>query len=308
MTTRLGRVRRGLAVAGLGTLLLLTGCSTSSSPAATDGHLAVVAAENFWGSLAGQLGGSHVTVTSIVDSPDADPHDYEPTAADGRAMATADLAIVNGVGYDSWASKLLAANPRAARTDLVVGHVVGVKDNGNPHRWYSPDNVRSVIDTLTTDLTKLDPADKSYFEQQRSQLLTGNLKTYFDTIAGIKASYAGTPVGGSESIVALLADGLGLKMLTPESFLDAISEGTDPTARDKTTIDSQIARHLIKVYVYNTQNATPDIQAQVKAARKAGIAIATVTETLTPAGASFQEWQVAQLARLRQALAEGTGH
>jgi zinc/manganese transport system substrate-binding protein len=305
----MGRVRRKLGVAGVGTLLLLTGCATSSPAARQTGErLSVVAAENFWGSLAGQLGGSHVTVTSIIDSPEADPHDYEPTAADGRAMATADLAIVNGIGYDSWASKLLAANPRAARTDLVVGHVVDVPDNGNPHRWYSPDNVRTVIDTLTADLTKLDPADKTYFEQQRTQLLTVNLKAYFDTIAAIKASYAGTPVGASESIFALLAEDLGLSVLTPESFLDAISEGTDPTARDKTTIDAQIARRLIKVYVYNTQNATPDIQAQVKAARKAGIPIASITETLTPAGASFQDWQVGQLTRLRQALAAGTGH
>lgn len=300
-----GQVRRALGVA---VLLLLTGCATSSPSARTgDQPLKVVAAENFWGSLAGQLGGSHVTVTAIINSPDADPHDYEPTAADGRAMATADLAVVNGVGYDSWASKLLAANPRAARTDLDVGRVLGVPDNGNPHRWYSPDDVRTVIDTLTADLVKLDPADQAYFEQQRTQLLTVGLKTYFDTIASIKATYSGTPVGASESMFALLADGLGLHLLTPESFLDAITGGIDPTARDKTTIDAQISQHRIKVYVYNTQNATPDIQAQLKAARKQGIPIASITETLTPAGASFQDWQVGQLTRLRQALAEGTG-
>ena len=297
-----------LGIAGLGALLLLTGCATSSPAARTAGQpLRVVAAENFWGSLAGQLGGDHVTVTSIIDSPDADPHDYEPTAADGRAFATADLAIVNGVGYDAWASKLLAASPRSGRTDLVVGRVVGVPDNGNPHRWYSPGDVRTVIDTLTADFIRLAPADKAYFEQQRTQLLTVGLKTYFDVIAAIKARYGGTPVGASESILTPLAEGLGLDLLTPESFLDAISEGTDPTAHDKTTIDRQIARHLIKVYVYNSQNATPDIQAQVKVARTAGIPVATVTETLTPAGASFQEWQVGQLTRLQHALAEGTG-
>jgi zinc/manganese transport system substrate-binding protein len=298
------------AVTAVCAVLLASGCATSSpKPAATTGShtVEVVAAENFWGSLASQLGGDHVHVTSIINSPDADPHDYEPTATDGRQIATADLAIVNGVGYDSWASKLLAANPRPARTDLVVGDVVGIPANGNPHRWYSPGNVRTVIDTVTTDYKKLDPADSAFFDTQRTQVLTVNLKGYFDAIASIKARYAGTPVGASESIFAPLAEGLGLRLITPGGFLNAISEGTDPTAQDKATIDAQIKRHQIKIYVYNTQNATPDVQAQVDAARKAGIPVATVTETLTPAGATFQDWQTAQLIRLAAALAQATG-
>jgi zinc/manganese transport system substrate-binding protein len=305
--------RRTRGAASLGTallLLLLAGCATSSPASSTNTGsraIEVVAAENFWGSLAAQLGGSHVHVTSIINSPDADPHDYEPTASDGRQIAVADVAVVNGIGYDTWASRLLAANPRPARTDLTIGQVVGVPTNGNPHRWYDPANVRTVIDTLTADFKKHDPADSAYFDTQRTQVLTVNLKTYFDTIARIKAKYAGTPVGASESIFAPLAAGLGLKLITPESFLDAISEGTDPTARDKAQIDAQIKRHQIKVYVYNIQNATPDVQAQVDAARKAGIPVATVTETLTPAGASFQDWQTGQLTRLEAALAQATG-
>jgi zinc/manganese transport system substrate-binding protein len=310
MSQALRHRRRTLGAVGLGATLLLAGCATSSpKPASTNGshRIEVVAAENFWGSLAEQLGGSHVHVTSIINSPDADPHDYEPTAADGRQIAVTDLAIVNGVGYDSWASKLLAANPRSARTDITIGKLVGVPSNGNPHRWYDPANVRTVIDTLTADFKKLDPADSTYFDTQRTQVLTVNLKGYFDAITAIKTRYAGTPVGASESIFAPLAQALGLKLVTPEAFLNAISEGTDPTAQDKALIDGQIKNHLIKVYVYNTQNATPDVQAQVNAARKAGIPVASVTETLTPAGASFQDWQTAQLTRLAAALATATG-
>ncbi len=108
--------------------------------------IAVVAAENFWGSIAAQLGGGHVKVTSIIDNPDADPHDYEPTAADARTVAGARFALVNGIGYDGWADKLLAADPAAGRTDLDVGDLVGIKPGGNPHRWYSPADVHRVID------------------------------------------------------------------------------------------------------------------------------------------------------------------
>jgi zinc/manganese transport system substrate-binding protein len=296
-----------LALAGL----TLAGCSTTPLSGAASGGsgtvVSVVAAENFWGSLAAQLGGDHVKVTNIINSPDADPHDYEPTAADGRAIATAGLTIINGVGYDAWATKLAAANPAPNRTDLTVGDVVGAKDGDNPHRWYNPDNVRTVVDRITADLKKADPADAAYFDTQRETVLTTNLKSYFDTIAEIKAKYAGTPVGASESIFAMLAPALGLDLRTPPAFLTAISEGTDPSAGDKTTIDRQIDQKQIKVYVYNSQNATPDIQQQVKAAKARSIPVTVITETLTPAGASFQDWQVAQLDALRQALHQATG-
>ncbi|MGN5381080.1 metal ABC transporter solute-binding protein, Zn/Mn family [Streptomyces lasalocidi] len=294
-----------------------TACSTSSShtsdTAATGGGsgsgktIQVVAAENFWGSIASQLGGSHVKVTSIITNPDTDPHAYEPTAADARTVAGAQYAIVNGIGYDAWADKLLASNPGSGRTELKVGDLVGIKPGGNPHRWYSPDNVHQVIEKITADYKKTDPADASYFDQQKTTFETKTLAGYNKLITDIKAKYAGTPIGASESIVTPLSEGLGLKMLTPETFLDAMSEGSDPTAKDKATIDQQIKNKQIKIYVYNSQNSTPDVQAQVKAAKAQGIPVATVTETLAPAGATFQQWQTTELQGIKQALAKATG-
>ncbi|WBO62894.1 metal ABC transporter solute-binding protein, Zn/Mn family [Streptomyces camelliae] len=299
------------------TAVTATACSTSSShttdTAATGSAsgsgrtIQVVAAENFWGSIASQLGGSHVKVTSIINNPDADPHDYEPTAADARTVAGAQYTIVNGIGYDAWADKLLAANPGSGRTQLKIGDMVGIKPGGNPHRWYSPDNVHQVIEKITADYKKIDPADAAYFDQQKTTFETKTLAGYNKLIADIKAKYAGTPIGASESIVTPLAEGLGLKMLTPETFLDAMSEGSDPTAKDKATIDQQIKNKQIKIYVYNSQNSTPDVQAQVKEAKAQGIPVATVTETLTPAGATFQQWQTTQLQGIEQALAKATG-
>jgi zinc/manganese transport system substrate-binding protein len=308
---RLRILRWVAAAATVPVVVALAGCSTSSSattgPSGGSAVINVVAAENFWGSLAEQLGGSHVKVTSIINNPDADPHDYEPTAADGRAIAIAKLAIINGVGYDEWATKLADANPSASRTTLTVGDLVGAKDGDNPHRWYNPDDVRTVIDQITAGYKKIDPVDGSFFDSQRATVLSTNLKAYFDTIGQIKAGYAGTPVGASESIFAMLSPALGLNLITPPSFLTAISEGSDPTATDKATIDAQIKNKQLKVYVYNSQNATPDVQAQVDAAKAQGIQVSTITETLTPAGASFQDWQVAQLSSLKLALANATG-
>jgi zinc/manganese transport system substrate-binding protein len=305
------------ALTALAALAALTATACATSPAAGakgDGKgpargkvIQVVAAENFWGSIASQLGGDHVSVTSIIANPDADPHDYEPTAADARTVAGARYTVVNGAGYDAWAGRLLSANPSAGRTDLAVGPLVGIQPGGNPHRWYSPANVHQVIDRITADYKKLDPADAADFDTLRTTFETRTLAPYNQLIATIRRTYAGTPIGASESIVSPLADELGLTVLTPSAFLSAISEGTDPTAHDKALVDRQITGEQIKVYVFNSQNATPDVRRQVEEARAAGIPVTTVTETLTPAGASFQDWQVRQLQDLRRALAAATG-
>lgn len=297
------------AVALVAVSCVLAGCSTASpAPGAATGSrvLQVVAAENFWGSIAAQLGGKQVRVRSIIDSPDADPHDYEVTASDGRAIAVADLVVVNGVGYDSWATQLVAANPAPARRVITVGQAVGVADGGNPHRWYNPDDVQTVVTAIVAAYQRLDPAEAAYFDAQRAAFETTALAPYQAVIAQIKASYAGTAVGASESIFAMIAPALGLDLVTPPGFLRAVSEGTDPTAADKTTIDAQIAQRTIKVYVYNSQNATPDIQAQIAEAKAHGIAVTTITETMTPATASWEQWQTAQLVALRDALAAAT--
>ncbi len=299
--------RRGTLAIALAVAAALTGCGGGANVNSSGGRTSVVAAENFWGSIAAQLGGNRVQVTSIIDNPNADPHDYEPTTADAREMATAGFVIENGIGYDPWAQKLIDANPVSGRDVLDVGKLIGIPAGGNPHRWYSPPDVQRVIDAITAEYQKLDPKSSSYFDRQRSAFEDTGLADYHRVISEIHSKYAGTPVGASESIFALTAPALGLDLVTPSSFLKAISEGTEPSAADKATIDHQISSHEIKVYVYNSQNATPDVQRQIEEARSAGIPVATITETLVPASATFQAWQVRQLRALQAALQEATG-
>src|SRR6266568_298509 len=138
-----------LIACALAAAIGLSAAAVSAVVAATDGgSIQVVAAENFWGSIAAQLGGTRVHVTSVITNPATDPHDYEPTAADARTIAGAQMVIVNGIGYDPWAGKLIAANPVHGRAVLTVGNLVGIKPGGNPHRWYSPTDVQKVIDAI----------------------------------------------------------------------------------------------------------------------------------------------------------------
>jgi zinc/manganese transport system substrate-binding protein len=285
--------------------LAIAGCGGTSSAETTG--VRVVAAENFWGSIAKQIAGNEADVQSIITNPAQDPHSYEPTANDARTMATSQLAIVNGVGYDPWAPKLLSANPDGARIVLTVGSLFGLHDGDNPHRWYDPAEVEVVANTIATDLEKLEPSHAAYFEHQLNAFKTFDLARYHGLIAQIKSRYAGVPVGASESIFALQSPALGLNLITPYSFMKAISEGTEVSAQDIITTEQQITRHQIKVWVYNSQNATPEIQRLNALARANHIPIATVTETLSPQNDTFEQWQVAQLEGIERALHQATG-
>jgi zinc/manganese transport system substrate-binding protein len=289
--------------------LLLLGASLAAcgvpSPA-NDGKLRVVVAENFWGSIVTQVGGDHVAVTSIINNPNADPHDYEATAADARVFADAQYVIVNGAGYDAWAQRLIEANPSADRKELDIAKLVGKKDGDNEHLWYSPDYVIKVVDQLTADFKSLDAANASYYDQQNITFKGEALAEYKSVIADIKAKYAETPVGITEPVFSYMAHALNLNVFTPATFIKAIDEGEEPSAVDKALYDEQIATKQIKVFIYNSQNATPDVNALKEKALAADIPIVTVTETLTPAGTTFQSWQVAQLKALQQALAKAT--
>jgi zinc/manganese transport system substrate-binding protein len=286
--------------------LLATGCG-GGLPGANGGRVRVVAAENFWGSIARQLGGSDAIVTSVITNPAQDPHAYEPTTVDARALATAQVAIVNGIGYDPWAPRLLAADPVDGRRTLTVGALLRLHAGENPHRWYDPADVPRVAAAITARLQQVDPRHRTYFADRLHRFLTVGLAAYREEIAAIRDRYHGVPVGASESIFALLAPALGLRLVTPASFMRATSEGSDLTARDIARAEGQLSRGALKVWVVNRQNLTPEVQRLDALARARGIPVATVTETLSPAAASFQQWQVDQLRGLAAALRQATG-
>jgi zinc/manganese transport system substrate-binding protein len=295
-------LRRASAIAVLVALSAGLAACGRSVTAVTKGRIPVVAAENFWGSLAAQLGGAKVSVQSIIVNPNTDPHAYEPTAADGIAVARSRMAIVNGIGYDPWAQKLLNAGASSSRRVLDVGDLLGLKAGENPHQWYSPSSVQRVIDQIVADYQRLDPKDSAYFDRRRTALENQGLHEYRRLISLIRAHYAGVPVGFSESIFEPLGSALHLRLLTPYSFAKAIAEGSDVSAQDEQTVDRQAQKRQIAVWVYNRQNATPDVQGVTALARAAHIPITTITETLDPAAATFEQWQVAELKSLQRAL------
>jgi zinc/manganese transport system substrate-binding protein len=290
--------------------LLLALCLAAAAlpAAATAGPstLQVVAAENMWGSIAAQLGGDRTRVRSVISDPATDPHSYEPTPSDARLLAGAKIAIVNGIGYDTWASRLLAADG-GGRDVISVGDVLGLGDGDNPHQWYSPSSVRKVVAAITAAYVRADPVDARYFAAQRRRFETKALAHYNALRAEIRRRFARVPVGYSESIFEPLGASLGLRLLTPPGFPKAIAEGSEVSVRDKETVERQLRRHEIAVWVYNSQNVTPEVEQANTLARSEHIPVATVTETLSPATLDFEQWQAAQLEALLGALHRATG-
>jgi zinc/manganese transport system substrate-binding protein len=263
--------------------------------------LQVVAAENFWGSLVSQIGGTKVNVLSIVSDPNADPHEYESSAKDARAVATANYVIINGAGYDSWASKLLSASPNNKRTILDVATTNGVVTGSNPHMWYNMFYVNRTAATMEQNLIKLDPSDKIYFVSQYKKLEAG-LSTYQSKIASIKEQYAGTRVAATEDIFVYLANSTGLDLVSPPSFIEAVAEGNDPPTSSIVSFEQQLKSKQIKLLIYNEQTVTPLTASIKQLAVQQNIPVIGITETMEPVNTTFQNWMNSEVTNIQNTL------
>ncbi len=265
----------------------------------------VVAAENFWGSLMQQLGGTHVNVTSILTDPNADPHEYESSASDARAISNAKIVILNGVGYDDWALKLISANNNQNQTVLNVGALLGKANGTNPHFWYDPTYVNETVKQMYLDLVKLDPADASYYKQ-RYAALNASLAQVDGRMAEIKQQFGGTKVASTESIFVYLANATNLDLISPPAFMDAVAEGVDPPAQSVSQFENQLESGNVSVLVYNEQTVSPLTQQIKQIATQHNVTIVGVTETIQPPDVTFQVWMNAELLQLQNALNANT--
>ena len=279
------------------------GSSNSSSSSST--ALSVVAAENFYGNIIQQLGGSHVSVTSILSDPNVDPHEYESNVKDGIAIQKAQFVIENGLGYDDWMDKLLSASPNPSRIVLVAGNIADHKLLDNPHVWYGFDNVATIAQSITDALKKLDGADASTFDSNLAAFKQ-SLIPLQNKIGEIKKKYTGTPVALTETIYLYQSIPEGLNVLTPFEFEKAIAEGNDPPADTVVTTNDQINKKQVKILIDNIQTITPITTNLQNEAKSLSIPVVPVSETMPP-NKNYQSWMMDQLNNLEQALATATG-
>lgn len=296
--------RAGIALLlSISLLGLFTACN-SSSLAQSSGKMNVVAAENFYGDIAKQVGGEHVNVSSVLSDPNVDPHEYESSVENGKAVATAQLVIQNGGGYDEWMKKLLDASPNDNRSVVTAFDIAPQKLPDNEHVWYSPQNVKVIASSIATVLKKQDAAHAADYDANLKKF-DDSLQALEQKISKIKSKYAGTPVGLTETIFLYQTGPMGLDVKTPGELQKAIAEGNDPPANTVAIANNQITHGEIKVLIYNEQTNTPITSKLQRDAQSKNIPIVPVTETM-PQGKTYQSWQLDQMNSLEQALKSST--
>lgn len=278
----------------------LAACGSVSS--ADDGRINVVAGENVWGDIVGQIGGDHVNVTSIIADPNTDPHEYESSDKDAIAIATAGLVVENGAGYDDFLSQLVDASPADDRQVLTVSDVLGVGGSDpNPHLWYDTAALPRVAGAIAGALGRIDPAHAAtYAANARS--FDASLRPIENTIAQIRRRYAGTEIAYTERVPGYLTQAAGLRLGVPTGFTEAVEEGTDPSPKDTVAFDDAISNRTVKVLLYNAQVTDTQTDEIKQLATSAGVPVVGVTETMPPGAKDFQAWQLSQARQLLAAL------
>jgi zinc/manganese transport system substrate-binding protein len=278
--------------------------SNLQNPAQNNSKVQVVAAENFYGDIVKQLGGEHVSVTSILSNPNVDPHEYESDVQNALAVTNANVVIENGLDYDTWMDKLLSASPNKTRILLVGGKLANHPLPDNPHVWYGIDNIPTIAQAITNSLKKVDPKDAKEFDANLVKFDT-SLGPLTAKMIDIKAKYSGAPVGLTETIYLYQTGPEGLNVLTPLEFERAIAEGNDPSVADVKTTNDQVNQKQVKILIYNEQTVTPITTNLQSAAEKLNIPIVPVSETMPPQD-HYQTWMMFQLDTLESALQKAT--
>jgi zinc/manganese transport system substrate-binding protein len=270
---------------------------------AANGKIAVVAAENFYGDVARQIGGEQVAVTSIMSNPDQDPHLFEVSPTVIRQIAGAQIVVYNGADYDPWMEKLLAATPKSDRGAIVAADLLHRKPGDNPHLWYDPATMPAVASALAAALSATDPAHANDYAARLKTFLA-SLAPLNEKIAGIRGKYAGVPVTATEPVFDYMADALKLKMRNQRLQL-AIMNDTEPSIRDVAAFERDLKQHRVRVLFYNRQASNTLVQHLVELARSSGVAVVGVTETCPP-GVTYQEWMKNELDATDRALPESS--
>jgi zinc/manganese transport system substrate-binding protein len=305
-------VRRVAAVAAvLAAAVAVAGCASSAGPAGAgspgfSSAVAVVAAENEYGDVAAQIGGPYVHVVSVVSNPNTDPHTYEVSPSVALEVSSAALVIENGLGYDSFMGKLESASPSSKRKTVDVQRLLALPDSTpDPHLWYDPRTMPTVARAVADDLAAIDPAHAGAFRANLAKF-DAALQPWIQAIASFKAKYNGTPGATTEPVADYLLEAMGIDNLTPFRFQAAVMNGTDPAPEDIARENSYLSGHRVKLFAYNEQVVDSLTESIRSDARKAGVPVVAVYETMPTPGYDYQSWMLAETEALRSAVTAGT--
>jgi zinc/manganese transport system substrate-binding protein len=259
----------------------------------------IVAAENFYGDVAKQIGGPDVTVASILSNPDEDPHLFEVSPSVARAISAAQIVVYSGIDYDPWAEKLLSAAKNPNRKVIAVAELIGKKSGDNPHVWYDVSTMLTFAKTLAADLGSADPAHQVEYQRRLTQF-EKSIEPIQAKIAVLKSRLAGGEVTATEPVFGYMIDALGMKSRN-QSFQLAIMNNTEPSASDVAHFEDDLKGHKVRFLVYNSQASDPIAERMMNLAKASGIPVVGANET-EPPGQTYQAWMQSELDAVDHAL------
>ncbi len=281
------------------------GCG-STTGTSTSGKINAIGAENEYADVLSQIGGRYVSVSSILNNPNTDPHTFESSPKVAQEVSAAQLVVQNGVGYDDWVKKIESATSSAGRKVIVVQQLLGLPDTTpNPHLWYMPNTMSVVAKAIGEDLSSFEPSHAAYFRANVQKFDT-SLAPWLDAIAAFKARYGGVPVATTEPVADYLLQAMGADNLTPFAFQADIMNGVDPPPQDISSEYGFFTNHQVKVLCYNEQVVDALTTAIRQNAKRAGVPVVGVYETMPTPGYDYQSWMLSAVNDIRKAIAQGT--
>jgi zinc/manganese transport system substrate-binding protein len=271
----------------------------ASLPAVAAQPVNVVAAENFYGDVAKQIGGQTVNVTSILANPDEDPHLFEASPSVARSLSGAQIVVYNGIDYDPWMADLLRASTAPNRKVIVVADLIGKKTGDNPHIWYSPATMVALAQAMKDALVAADPENKAQYEQ-RLVAFESSVKPIEDKIAELRHRSAGISATATEPVFGYMFEALGMDVRNGD-FQLAVMNDTEPSPSQIAAFQDDLKNHKVKLLVYNSQASDPLADRMLKLARASNIPVVGANET-EPPGSTYQAWMLGELEAVDKAL------
>jgi zinc/manganese transport system substrate-binding protein len=282
-------------------LALVFAAGMPAADAAGEPRIAVVAAENFYGGVAEEIGGDRAAVISILNNPDQDPHLFEVSPAVVREIAAANIVVANGADYDPWIERIIKVTPAPGRAVIIAADLMHRRSGDNPHLWYDPATIPAVARALAAAFAAADPGHRAEYDTRLASFLAA-LAPLDAKIANLHSKYAGTAVAATEPVFGEMAQALGLDM-RDTSFQRAVMNDTEPSARDIAALQNDLKSHKVKVLFFNKQAAGTLVRHIVDLAQASGVAVVAVSETAPP-GVSYRDWMLHQLDDAGRALGE----
>jgi zinc/manganese transport system substrate-binding protein len=247
----------------------------------------VVAAENFYGELAKEIGGKNVKVTSVISNPDADPHLFTTSPSTSKAFANAQIIIYNGSDYDDWMKQILANVDTKKVTVINVSDLVGAKSGDNPHIWYKPETFQVLAKVIADNISKQNPESNKDVTKNLTKFVTENQQV-LSKVQAVKMKYQGTPVTATEPVYGYMADAMGLDMKGLD-FQWKIMNDTEPTPKMISDYQDLLNKKQVKVLFYNSQVSDSITENMKSLAKTNKIPVVGVTETM-PTNITINKW------------------